>query len=419
MIEIEKLTKNYGKKEALKGVDLTVPTGNLFAYLGPNGAGKSTTIRILTGLTVKSGGTARLGGHDIEAEPLAAKRQFGVVHQYINLDQELTVFENLDIHGQLFGMSRNHRRSRIADLLDYIDMAGRADHLASRLSGGLKRRVTIARALLHQPSILFLDEPTVGLDAAIRRKIWALIKKIQQQGTTIFLTTHHIEEAEFLAGQALSPLLYLLTFGYAMGSELRFDDVSYLQFLLPGLVAMASMTQAFGIATDINVARFYWHIFDEFQAAPISNFSYVAGEVAAGMTRALLAVVIIIGLGLLFGQRLAMGPVFWLAILLNSFLFASLAVALAMLVKSHADQSLLTSFVINPMAFLGGTFFPLDRLPGWVQAILNLLPLSHASTTIRAAALGREIHLYSLALLASLGAFCFWIALNCVNKARN
>ncbi len=222
-----------------------------------------------------------------------------------------------------------------------------------------------------------------------------------------------------VAGQAVSPLLYLLTFGYAMGAELRFDGISYLQFLLPGLVAMASMTQAFAIATDINVARFYWHIFDEFQAAPISNSSYVAGEVAAGITRALLAVCIILGLGLLFGQKLSLGPVFWLAILLNSFLFGSLAVALAMLVKGHADQSLLTNFVITPMAFLGGTFFPLDRLPNWVQAVLSILPLSHASSTIRAAALGREVNVYSLVLLAGLGGLCFWIALHCVNRARD
>lgn len=222
-----------------------------------------------------------------------------------------------------------------------------------------------------------------------------------------------------VVGQAVSPLLYLLTFGYAMGDELRFDGISYLQFLLPGLVAMASMTQAFGIATDINVARFYWHIFDEFQAAPISNASYVAGEVGAGITRALMAVVIILGLGLLFGIQLAMGPLFWLAILLNSFLFASLAVALAMLVKSHADQCLLTSFVITPMAFLGNTFFPLDRMPGWVQILLNLLPLTHASTTIRTVALGQEVNWNSLALLAGLGALCFWIALHCVNRARD
>lgn len=198
-ITITGLRKNYGKLEALKGIDLEIGAGELFGYLGPNGAGKSTTIRILTGLTTMTGGAALLGGYDIQLDPLPAKRQFGVVHQYVNLDQELTVFENLDIHGQLFAMEKKDRRRRIDELLDYAEMGERCNTLVKQLSGGLKRRVTIIRALLHEPSILFLDEPTVGLDPSIRRRIWALIKKIQQEGTTIFLTTHHIEEAEFLA----------------------------------------------------------------------------------------------------------------------------------------------------------------------------------------------------------------------------
>ena len=199
MIVIENLQKTYGKTRALAGIDLTVNRGELFGFLGPNGAGKSTTIRILTGLTKMSEGRARLGGFDIEENPRAAKRQFGVVHQYINLDQELTVFENLDIHGRLFRMEKKARVRQIRSLLEAFELAERTDSLVKQLSGGLKRRVTIARAMLHDPFILFLDEPTVGLDARIRRKIWGLIKTIQQRGTTIFLTTHHIEEAEILA----------------------------------------------------------------------------------------------------------------------------------------------------------------------------------------------------------------------------
>lgn len=198
-IETCGLSKKYGQLDALAGIDLTIGSGELFGYLGPNGAGKSTTIKILTGLTQKSSGQARLGGFDIEKESLLAKRQFGVVHQYINLDQELTVFENLDIHGQLFDMEKESRRKRITELLEYAEIGDRTTTLIKQLSGGLKRRVTLMRALLHKPKILFLDEPTVGLDPSIRRRIWALIKQIQQQGTTIFLTTHYIEEAEFLA----------------------------------------------------------------------------------------------------------------------------------------------------------------------------------------------------------------------------
>ena len=199
MIRIEKLSKRYQDVQALKGIDLHVHPGELFAYLGPNGAGKSTTIRILTSLTRRSSGDAYLNGFHIEREAIEAKRQCGLAPQGLNLDPELTVLENLDIHGCLFRMNRAERRQKIQELLEYIDMSDRRETLVKKLSGGLKRRLMIARALMHSPKILFLDEPTVGLDAKIRRKLWGLIKKIQQEDTTIFLTTHYIEEAEFLA----------------------------------------------------------------------------------------------------------------------------------------------------------------------------------------------------------------------------
>jgi len=199
MIVIDNLQKRYGKLAAVDGVSLTVNAGELFAYLGPNGAGKSTTIKILTGLTRLSGGGASLGGADIRTDPIGAKRQCGVVMQHINLDNDLTLTENMDIHGRLFGMDAADRAARTAELLDYVGLAERTGSLVSTLSGGMKRRLMIARALMHRPRILFLDEPTVGLDADIRRRIWALIKTIQGEGTTVFLTTHYIEEAEFLA----------------------------------------------------------------------------------------------------------------------------------------------------------------------------------------------------------------------------
>jgi ABC-2 type transport system ATP-binding protein len=201
MIQIKELQKSYGKTRALDGINLSVAAGELFAFLGPNGAGKTTTIRILTGLTRLGSGRALLNGHDIESDGIAAKRQCGLVPQHINLDSELTVLENLDIHGRLFGMAPARRRQKIEELLAYVELADRTGSLVKQLSGGLKRRLMIARALMHEPRILFLDEPTVGLDAAIRRRIWALVKRVQQDGTTIFLTTHYIEEAEFLAGR--------------------------------------------------------------------------------------------------------------------------------------------------------------------------------------------------------------------------
>ncbi len=225
--------------------------------------------------------------------------------------------------------------------------------------------------------------------------------------------------AKLIPAWSVSPLLYLIAFGYAIGRHVNVGDHSYMEFLLPGLAAMASMTQAFAIAQEINIARFYWHIFDEFQAAPISNLAYVMGEVLAGMTRAVLAGGVILLLGALFGVVLSYNPLFWLAFLLNSFLFASLAVGLAMHVKSHADQALLNNFIITPMAFLGGTFFPLSRLPIWGQRILELLPLTHAAKAIRAAAFAEPASPTDYLLLAIIGCVCFLFAIVSVNQAKS
>ena len=222
-----------------------------------------------------------------------------------------------------------------------------------------------------------------------------------------------------LVGMAVSPLLYMVAFGTAMGSEARFEGHTYLEFLLPGLIAMTTMTQAYGIAIEINIARFYFHIFEEFQAAPISGAAFAMGEILSGMTRALGGVAIILAIGMAFGVTIHTGPWFWLAVLLNAFVFAALAVALAMLISSHGDQSLLNAFVITPMAFLGGTFFPLDGLPGWAQGLLHALPLTHAAQAIRADAVGRPPELIHYAVLAALGVAGFVLALKSVDRARD
>lgn len=217
---------------------------------------------------------------------------------------------------------------------------------------------------------------------------------------------------------SVSPLLYLVAFGYAVGKHVNVGNHSYLEFLLPGLIAMTSMTQAFAIASEINIARFYWHIFDEFQAAPISDLAYVLGEVAAGITRAMLASVVILFLGSCFGVFLSYNLWFWTALLLNSFVFASLAVSCAMWVRSHADQTLLTNFIITPMAFLGGTFFPISQLPDWGQMILKVLPLTHAAHAARMAAFNEAPDMLDFLVLICVGAICFVVACLSVNRAR-
>ncbi len=225
---------------------------------------------------------------------------------------------------------------------------------------------------------------------------------------------------KMIASMSVSPFLYLIAFGYAIGKDVKVNGHTYTEFLIPGLIAMSSMSRAFAIGSEINIARFYWHIFEEFQAAPISNIAYVLGETMAGITRAILSSLVIILLGIPFGVVLLYNnPIFWLSIFLNSFVFASLAVGLAMVVRSHADQAMLTNFVITPMGFLGGTFFPVEKLPVWAQKIIYLLPLTHASHLIRASAFGESINYFSIILLATIGTFLFFIAVALVNKARD
>lgn len=198
MIETEDLSKVYGNRAAVDGLNLVVDRGEAFGFLGPNGAGKTTTIRILSTLTRPSSGRAWINGFDVLEEPGKVKEVFGIVQQHMSLHRELTVRENLQLHGRLHHIEKKGRERRIDEILDYAGLGEHGDQLIERLSGGMTRRAMIARALLHKPHLLFLDEPTVGLDAQARRKIWDLIRGMKSDGATVFLTTHYIEEAEAL-----------------------------------------------------------------------------------------------------------------------------------------------------------------------------------------------------------------------------
>ncbi|MDF2953235.1 MAG: ABC-type multidrug transport system [Thermodesulfobacterium sp.] len=198
-LKIENLVKKYPSVLALKGVSFEIKEKELFALLGPNGAGKTTIIKIIAGLTNPTAGKIYLFQKNIFNNLIWSKGQIGIVPQHINLDIELTVEENLLIHGLLYQMPLSLIKKRISELLELANLKERKNSKIKELSEGLKRRVLIIRALLHQPKLLLLDEPTVGLDPHIRRKIWSFIKNIQKTGTTILLTTHYMEEAEFLA----------------------------------------------------------------------------------------------------------------------------------------------------------------------------------------------------------------------------
>ena len=201
-IEAEQLVKHYtgrgGDVEAVRGVDLHVREGEVFGFLGPNGAGKSTTVRMLTTLMTITSGSARVAGVDVTADPEEARRRIGVALQEAGLDIRQTGRELVILQGRLYGLSQAQAAERANDLLKLVDLEGDADRRIKGYSGGMKRRLDLASALVHRPDVLFLDEPTTGLDPASRLTVWDELRRINDQGTTIFLTTQYLEEADQL-----------------------------------------------------------------------------------------------------------------------------------------------------------------------------------------------------------------------------
>ncbi|WP_030770170.1 daunorubicin resistance protein DrrA family ABC transporter ATP-binding protein [Streptomyces sp. NRRL F-2664] len=195
----EGLEKNYGPVRALRGLDLAVPEGSVCGLLGPNGAGKTTAVRILTTLTAPTGGRARVAGHDVARDPAAVRRAIGVTGQYASVDGDLTGRENLRLFARLAGLRGSAGRSRADELLERFGLGEAADRVASTWSGGMRRRLDLAAGLVTRPRVLFLDEPTTGLDPAAREHIWAAVRTLAGEGTTVLLTTQYLEEADRLA----------------------------------------------------------------------------------------------------------------------------------------------------------------------------------------------------------------------------
>ncbi len=198
MLIIKELTKKYNNLVAVNNLNLIIEKGEFFGLLGPNGAGKSTTIRMISTLTPKTSGDIIINDKSMDRNLKEIKRKIGVVPQGNNLEVEMTAWENLELHGRLYNMPKAERRKRIQELLEFTELTERANNLVKEYSGGMKRKLMIARALMHSPELLLLDEPTVGLDAVARRKMWDLIKRLKKEGLTVLLTTHYIEEAEIL-----------------------------------------------------------------------------------------------------------------------------------------------------------------------------------------------------------------------------
>jgi ABC-2 type transport system ATP-binding protein len=201
-LDVAGLAKRYPTgTEALKGVALQIEAGEFFGLLGPNGAGKSTLIHCVTGLARPTAGNVLIFGHDAVEHYEQARLAVGLAPQDLNLDWFLTVAETLDYHGGYFGMPRRERKERVAELLDAFSLTAKKDDRTRTLSGGMKRRLVLARALMHRPKLLILDEPTAGVDVELRLELWRYVERINAEGTTILLTTHYLEEAEQLCSR--------------------------------------------------------------------------------------------------------------------------------------------------------------------------------------------------------------------------
>jgi ABC-2 type transport system ATP-binding protein len=202
MIEVRDLVKKFGDFCAVNEISFAVSKGKIFGFLGPNGAGKTTTIKMLTTVLQPTGGELRVDGYDPRREQNKVRRAFGIVFQDPSLDDELTALENMQLHGVLYGIPSGERRERIETLLKFVELWERRNDFVKQYSGGMKRRLEVARALLHKPKILFLDEPTLGLDPQTRNHIWSFIQSLsKEQDVTVLFTTHYMEEADRVADE--------------------------------------------------------------------------------------------------------------------------------------------------------------------------------------------------------------------------
>ncbi len=199
IIQVKNLVRNFGKIKAIDGISFSVKEGEFFGFLGPNGAGKTTTMRIICTLLAPASGQVKINGYDVVKNPEGVRRSIGMVFQEESLDEKLTAWENLKFHAILYDVPSTQQSSRIIEVLEMAGLVGRKDDLVNTFSGGMKRRLEIARGLLHRPRVLFLDEPTMGLDPQTRRHIWDYIQDLRiKESITVFLTTHYMDEAELV-----------------------------------------------------------------------------------------------------------------------------------------------------------------------------------------------------------------------------
>ncbi|NCO68330.1 MAG: ABC transporter ATP-binding protein [Nitrospirae bacterium CG_4_10_14_0_8_um_filter_41_23] len=263
-VEVSGITKRYGSITAVDHVSFEVVEGEIFGFLGPNGAGKTTLIRMLTTLLKPSEGSATVACCDVVKEPEKVRREIGVVPQAMTSDLDLTGYENMDIYGRFYGISSKERKERIKHLLEMVGLSSRANDLVAAYSGGMRRRLEVARVLVHRPKILFLDEPTIGLDPQSRRVVWDFLRKLREGNSmTVFLSTHYMEEAEALCNRVAiidSGKIIAIGSPNELKSQIPGNDIVSLTFenLSEGIVARINdLTFVHKVNIEDNSIRVY------------------------------------------------------------------------------------------------------------------------------------------------------------------
>jgi ABC-type multidrug transport system ATPase subunit/ABC-type polysaccharide/polyol phosphate export permease len=449
-LSVRRLTKRYDDGTlALDGLDLEIRAGEFFGLLGPNGAGKTTLINAVCNLIRISSGEISVFGH--AAPSLPARRLVGVAEQEPNLDRFLTVREALVYHGGYFGMSGPLAVRRAEEMIDVFDLRDKADVRAPKLSGGMRRRLLLARALLHEPRLVILDEPTAGVDIELRHELWRYIRRLHRAGTTILLTTHYLEEAEALCedialigtgrivarasaeelkrrfaaartgaaaqpeplrglvwlsareclrvlklwtqtvlASVISSALFILVFGLSLGSRIHeIEGFRYEEFIVPGLIAMAMAQAAYSNnSSSIFQARSDRYINDVL-AAPMRPWQMNLGLSVGGVFRALLIGAALTAIAIpLTGAPVAQPAALLGSVLLLVSLFGALGVVVGIYAETFDHHTFVNNIVILPLTFLGGVFYSVEVLPSPWHELSHANPLFYVVNTMRYGFLG-------------------------------
>ena len=455
VLSLNKINKQIKDKIILKDISFTLEEGEILGLLGPNGAGKTSMMKIISGLSRANSGRLDILGIDVDKERAKIKSQLGFVMQDNNMEREFSVKEALLYYARLYKV-KNYKYE-VEKIISQFEMNTWQDRKIEKLSGGMARKAMIARALLVKPKILLLDEPSVGLDPDVRYDIWQEIKKLKNMGISVIITTHYMEEAEYLCdkiailkqGELLAidevekikqimqkdeneditleklfydlsvrrlidfeflavymremallqkkmgklgyifsavmfPIIYLFAFGMGIGPVMNNIHGGYLPFLAKGMLSITVMMNAFQqTALSVSVGRFYFKTFQTLLLSPISAFQVILGITLAGVTRGFIAGGIIYIIAMVFFDVPMLNLWGFLGILLSAFCFGILGIAIGLWIKNPDALSSVINFIITPMTFFCGTFFPLYNLPDWLQIVVGILPLTLANNLLR------------------------------------